>query len=58
MSAPDTNMVTQKKRHWPVLLGLVAVGFFAALIFTSNVFNAMDADGPTTGGAVMTDDQN
>ena len=39
MSAPDTNLTKQKKRHWPVLAGIVGATFLvvAALVVLSPV---------------------
>jgi hypothetical protein len=60
MSAPDTNIRRQTRRHRGPLVGIIAVLFFAGLI-GAYVFltGARDAPGPTTaapdpaGGAVQ-----
>lgn len=46
MSAPDTNIDRQKKRHRPVLIGIAAVLLFAGTIFLLNMGYAIDEDGP------------
>lgn len=54
MSAPNTNLEKQKRRHWPVLIGFVVVALFAGLVFMLNVGVAVDGEGPVV--EEMTDD--
>lgn len=42
MSAPDTNLATQKRKHRPALRGLW-LGLFLALIITAGVAYMMNA---------------
>jgi hypothetical protein len=44
MSAPNTNVEKQKRRHWPVLWGIGAVVVFAAILFLMNVYSSLDDD--------------
>ena len=44
MSAPDTNIETQKRKHWFVLSGIAAVVLIAGGIFVANVFSSMEDD--------------
>ncbi|MEL6800604.1 MAG: hypothetical protein AAFR34_00175 [Pseudomonadota bacterium] len=46
MSAPNTNMERQKRRHWPALVGFIAVGVFAALVVLLRTGAAIDQEGP------------
>ena len=42
MTAPDTNIERQKRRHMPVLIGLATVAIFAAIMFMANFGAAVD----------------
>ncbi|MEM8655179.1 MAG: hypothetical protein AAGF36_10575 [Pseudomonadota bacterium] len=44
MSAPDTNIETQKRKHWFVLAGMGAVVLVAGLIFIANINASVDDD--------------
>ncbi|KIC50864.1 hypothetical protein [Tateyamaria sp. ANG-S1] len=44
MSAPDTNVETQTRKHWFVLVGIGTVVVAAALFFIANVYSSMDDD--------------
>ncbi|MEL6465077.1 MAG: hypothetical protein AAFQ58_08925 [Pseudomonadota bacterium] len=44
MSAPDTNIETQKRKHWFVLTGIGSVVLVAALIFIANINASVDSD--------------
>jgi len=44
MSAPDTNIETQKSRHGFVLAGIAFVVIVAGLVFIANVYSSMDED--------------
>lgn len=44
MSAPDSNVEKQKRRHKPALIGMAVVAVFAALIFFLNVNSGVDAE--------------
>jgi hypothetical protein len=46
MSAPDTDLKRQKRRHRPVLIGIALVVLFAGTIFLLNMGYAIDEDGP------------
>ena len=48
MSAPDTNIETQTRRHWFVLGGIAAVVVVAGLIFVANVYSSVDDDAAWT----------
>ncbi|APX10531.1 hypothetical protein [Tateyamaria omphalii] len=54
MSAPNTNIDRQKKRHRPALWGMAVVAVFAGLVFFLNVAFSVDGDGPLD--AFFTDD--
>ncbi|WP_223428877.1 hypothetical protein [Tateyamaria pelophila] len=54
MSAPNTNVDKQKRKHRPVLIGLVVVVFFALIVFVLNMSFSVDGEGPLD--AVITDD--
>lgn len=47
MSAPNTNIEKQTRRHKPALYGLVAVVGFGAVMFLSIFFTSVD---PSTSG--------
>ena len=51
MSAPDTNIEKQTRRHKPVLYVIGAVVVFAAIIFLVNINASMDGD-----AALVSDD--
>jgi hypothetical protein len=57
MSAPDTNLERQKRRHRPVLIGFAVVGIFAALVFLLNTGSAIDGEGPIVDDIVEDDAQ-
>ncbi|APX10902.1 hypothetical protein [Tateyamaria omphalii] len=44
MSAPDTNIETQTRKHWFVLAGIGAVVLVAGFFFVANVYSSMDDD--------------
>jgi hypothetical protein len=44
MSAPDTNIDKQKRRHRPALIGMGVVLAFAAIISLVNVYSSADPD--------------
>ena len=48
MSAPDTNIDTQKRKHRFVLTGLAIVVAAAALVFIANVYAGLDDDAAWT----------
>lgn len=59
MSAPDTNVETQTRKHWFVLGGIAAVVLVAGLIFIANVYSSVDADaGWVADDAQMMEDGN
>jgi hypothetical protein len=48
MSAPETNVETQKKRHRPAIWGMVLGGIFVAIIFFAYLANlAAQGNDPT-----------
>ena len=49
MSAPDTNIETQKRKHWFVLGGIAAVVVIAGGFFVANVYSSMDEDASLVG---------
>ena len=54
MSAPDTNIEKQTKRHRPALWAIGAVIVFGAIVFLSMVSTAVDdEDAPGEGGVLM-----
>ena len=55
MSAPNTNIEKQKRRHKPALIGIAAVAVFAAIVFFLNVDSAIDGDAMVEDDAVMMD---
>ncbi|WP_299045762.1 hypothetical protein [uncultured Tateyamaria sp.] len=44
MSAPDTNIETQKRKHWFVLAGIAAVVLVAGALFVANIYSSVDSD--------------
>ena len=48
MSAPDTNVETQTRKHWFVLGGIAFVVVIAAGVFMANVYASMDDDAAWT----------
>ncbi|MEO0744197.1 MAG: hypothetical protein AAFU86_00990 [Pseudomonadota bacterium] len=54
MSAPNTNIERQKKRHRPALIGMAVVAIFAALVFALNFAFSVEGEGPL--GAFFEDD--
>jgi hypothetical protein len=44
MSAPDTSVQKQKRRHRPALIGIAVAAAFAALVFLLNINSGVDAD--------------
>lgn len=48
MSAPDTNIEVQKRKHRFVLLGLAAVVIAAGVVFIANVYAGLDSDAAWT----------
>ncbi|WP_299877901.1 hypothetical protein [uncultured Sulfitobacter sp.] len=48
MSAPDTNISKQKKRHLPALIGIAVVAVFAGAVFLANVFTTVDDAGDSS----------
>ncbi len=58
MSAPDTNVEKQKRRHKPALLAIGAVVAFAAIVFLFNLNAAVDDEAALVGDdAQMIDGQ-
>ena len=58
MSAPDTNIDRQKKRHRGPLIGIAIGALFAFVLFGYFMSEQLDADAPLTdeaAGAVATD---
>ena len=48
MSAPETNVETQKKRHRPAIWGMAIGGVFVAIIFFAYLANiAAQGNDPT-----------
>ena len=48
MSAPETNVDTQKKRHRPAIWGMAIGGIFVAIIFIAYLVNlAAQGNDPT-----------
>lgn len=53
MSAPETNISKQKKRHRPALIAIAVAVVFGIGIFVANVFSSVEPedgmveDGPT-----------
>jgi hypothetical protein len=44
MSAPDTNVQKQKRRHRPALIGIAIAVALGAVFFLLNMFTAVDED--------------
>lgn len=44
MSAPDTTIKKQQRRHRPALIGIAVAIVFAALVFLLNINSGVDAD--------------
>ncbi|WP_147114596.1 hypothetical protein [Tateyamaria sp. syn59] len=44
MSAPDTNIETQTRKHWFVLAGIGAVVLVAGLFFVANMYSSVEDD--------------
>lgn len=48
MSAPETNLKKQKRRHWPSLIGIaVAVGLAIAAASFFGIWDGASDDAPT-----------
>ncbi|WP_224826175.1 hypothetical protein [Cognatishimia sp. MH4019] len=47
MSAPDTNVEKQSRRHKPALIGIAVALVFGVLIFGLNVFETVE-EAPAT----------
>jgi hypothetical protein len=43
MSAPDTNIEKQKRRHWPALVGIAAALIFGGIVALSILGTAVEA---------------
>jgi hypothetical protein len=52
MSAPDTNIERQKRRHWPVITGIVAAVLLSTVAFMT--FLASDQSAPEEPAATAT----
>lgn len=48
MSAPDTNIDAQKRKHRFVLTGLAAVVAAAGVVFLANIYAGLDDDAAWT----------
>ncbi|MGR3512025.1 MAG: hypothetical protein ACU0GG_04620 [Paracoccaceae bacterium] len=44
MSAPNTNIEKQQRRHRPALIGISVAAAFAALVFLLNIGSGVDDD--------------
>ncbi|SNT39900.1 hypothetical protein [Tropicimonas sediminicola] len=44
MSAPDTNMPKEARRHRPALIDIAVALVLGALFFLTNLFNATDGE--------------
>jgi hypothetical protein len=52
MSAPDTNIEKQTRRHKPALFGIFAAIAVGGLLFLTIFFSAVDDDAAATNDAV------
>lgn len=56
MSAPDTNLPKEAKRHRPALIGIAAAVIFGLVVFMAIGFEATDTtDDPSADAPVMMD---
>jgi len=51
MSAPDTNVKKQARRHRPALIGIALAVVFGVLFFLFDVGSGVDDEGPVVEGA-------
>ncbi|MBV7409025.1 MULTISPECIES: hypothetical protein [Roseobacteraceae] len=49
MSAPDTDVETQTRKHWFVLAGLGVVVLIAGVFFVANVYSSVDDNAALVG---------
>ncbi|WP_187428721.1 hypothetical protein ROLI_011730 [Roseobacter fucihabitans] len=54
MSAPDTNIDRQTKRHWPAFLG-IGVALFVGVLMGLMIAYVADANGPQVTTSSLTD---
>jgi len=47
MTPPDTNLKTQRRRHWPATWGMVAAVVLALVLWIASTRPAEDPDQPT-----------
>ncbi len=52
MSAPDTNIEKQTRRHKPALIGIIAAIAFGGAVFLTMFFSAVDEDGAEINDAI------